>query len=239
MNPADRSGDACSCSGDVAAYALGALEPAEAEQFRAHLETCEACRKDLASFGQVVDVLPMAAPQHQAPRRLRRRVLATVRGDAKRERREQEPRRRFALGERVSLSRPVLALGLTVVVAAVVVGALELSSSSTPATTKVYAAQVIGERGTAKVAITSGHAQLIVRNFSPPPPGKIYEVWLSKVGHTSPSATGVLFSVTSSGNGDVDVPGSMRGVAAVLVTPEPAGGSPVPTHRPVINAKLS
>jgi hypothetical protein len=49
----------------------------------------------------------------------------------------------------------------------------------------------------------------------------------------------VLFSVTRSGDSDVEVPGSLRGVSAVLVTPEPAGGSKAPTHAPVITAPLS
>jgi hypothetical protein len=34
------------------------------------------------------------------------------------------------------------------------------------------------------------------------------------------------------------VPGSLHGVSTVLVTPEPAGGSLVPTHPAVISASL-
>ena len=37
----------------------------------------------------------------------------------------------------------------------------------------------------------------------------------------------------------VDVPGDLRGVSQVLVTQEPAGGSRVSTHRPVIVASLT
>ena len=61
------------CGEDVAAYALGALEPAEAERFAAHLGTCTVCRDELESFRSVVDVLPMTAPQFKASSRLRRR----------------------------------------------------------------------------------------------------------------------------------------------------------------------
>ena len=70
-------------SDDAAAYVLGALEPNEAARFREHLETCAACREEVAALGQVVDALPIAAPQHPVPRRLRRRVLRAVREDAK------------------------------------------------------------------------------------------------------------------------------------------------------------
>jgi hypothetical protein len=34
------------------------------------------------------------------------------------------------------------------------------------------------------------------------------------------------------------VPGDLKGVSEVLVTPEPLGGSSVPTHAPVIIAQI-
>ncbi len=40
------------CGDDVAAYALGALEPAEAEAFVRHLESCAVCRDELDAFGR-------------------------------------------------------------------------------------------------------------------------------------------------------------------------------------------
>ncbi len=80
--------------------------------------------------------------------------------------------------------------------------------------------------------------ELVVQHFTPPPSGKIYEVWLVR-GKRAPQPTNALFDVNADGNGDVDVPGSLKGVDQVLVTPEPAGGSKVPTHTPVIAAQLS
>ncbi len=41
------------------------------------------------------------------------------------------------------------------------------------------------------------------------------------------------------GCGDIGVPGDLRGVTAVMVTQEPAGGSRVPTRAPVIVARLA
>jgi anti-sigma-K factor RskA len=230
MSPADRSPDVRGCGDDVAAYALGALDPAEAEEFRAHLKTCAACREDLAAFNQAVDVLPIGVPQHRAPRRLRRRVLTAVQEDA-RSRRAAPHRRRW------SISRPAMAISAFAAVVVIAVGAIAITNSGSGGSTRVFAAQVTGERGSAKVAVTNGRAQLIVHNFSPPPAGKIYEVWLSRSGQ-KPTPTGVLFSVSSSGDSNVNV-GDVHGADAVLVTPEPAGGSSAPTHTPVISAKLS
>ena len=223
------------CGVDVAAYALGALEPAEAEAFAAHLKTCAVCREELAEFESVVSALPMSVPPHAAPEGLRRRVLDAVAADTPTSptpARTARRRGRWAL-----VPRPALALGTAMAVIAVaVIAGLTLSSGSSQI--RVYKAQVMGSSASARVTVTDGHAELIVRHMPPPPQGKIYEVWLARA-HGGPQPTTALFSVTRSGSGDVAVPGSLRGVRIVMVTPEPAGGSRVPTHAPVIQAQLT
>jgi hypothetical protein len=87
------------------------------------------------------------------------------------------------------------------------------------------------------VRVTNGRAELIVERLPPPPAGHVYEVWLQH-GSAAPTPTPTLFSVTRAGAADVGVAGSLRDVSHVLVTPEPAGGSLVPTHAPVIVARL-
>jgi len=59
------------------AYALDALEAAEAAAFERHLESCEACRDEVRSFREAVTSLgdDVAAP---APDRLRASVLASI-----------------------------------------------------------------------------------------------------------------------------------------------------------------
>ncbi len=229
------------CGTDVAAYALGALEPAEAERFRHHLQQCSVCRDELTAFQQVVNALPLAAEQYRAPESLRRRVLAVPEAEPKAQAAvaagapAQRPReRRRARG--FLMPRPGLAFAAVVLVAAIAVASISLSSGS--GSTRTYQALVTGANGTAQVQVTDGHAVLVVRNFSPPPAGKIYQVWLGR-GNRAPQPTPALFSVNTTGAGDVDVPGNLKGVDQVLVTPEPAGGSQAPTHAPVIDAKLS
>lgn len=226
------------CGGDVAAYALGALEPHEAEALRVHLETCAVCRDELAAFTQVVDALPMSAQQHPVPRRVRRRVMTTVRDEA-RARSRRERGRRSLLADRLPARRPVIALGAMLAVIALVLVGIEIGGSGTgkPAT-RVYAAQISGSPGSAEVRVSSGQAELIVHHFPPPPSGKIYEVWVARANGV-PAPTGALFSVGSSGSSDVALPADLRGVKLVMVTPEPDGGTRVPTHAPVITARLS
>jgi anti-sigma-K factor RskA len=222
------------CGGDVAAYALGALDPAEAEAFRAHLEACAVCRDELAAFREVVDALPLSAPAHRAPATLRRRVLREVgvaAAPAHAGRRRTSP---LGGSRRLRPLRPLAVAAVVLVVVAI--AALRLGLGSGPPY-KVIDAQVTG-RGTAELRLSSGHGQLILHNFAPPPPGEIYEVW-TKRAHQPPRPTSALFSVTTSGAGDVAVPGSLHRVAIVMVTPEPQGGSRVPTHPPVLSVPLS
>lgn len=236
MNDRDRTTQSRQCGGDVAAYALGALDSAETEAFLRHLDTCSVCRDELASFQEVVNVLPMTAPPHRASPELRRRVLRAIDDEpvpAGAHRRAARSRPRIS---RWALPRPALAFGTALAVAVIAFAVVSLTSSSGPAT-RVIDAKVTGQ-GTAQLRIAPGKAELVVHHFSPPPAGQIYEVWLQR-GKASPSPTMALFSVTAAGDGQVDVPGNLHGVSLVMVTPEPAGGTKVPTHPPVISASLT
>jgi hypothetical protein len=235
MTPEQMPPDHQSCSGDVAAYALGALEPAEAEAFERHLQSCAVCPVELDSFRQVVDQLAFSPVRHAAPAQLRRRVMRAVDGEPRLDPGARRERRRMRLW--FAVPRPALAFSTgfgALAAAAAVVVLLALSGGSSTRTINT----LVTGRGNASLKISRGHAHLIVRNFPAPPKGKIYEVWLQH-GSAAPSPTTALFSVTGSGDGDVDVPGSLKDVSHVLVTPEPAGGSKVPTHTPVISATLS
>jgi anti-sigma-K factor RskA len=219
------------CGADAAAYVLGALEGQELKAFRTHLEQCAVCRDEVDAFDGVVHVLPMAAPQYGASRGLRRRVMREVR---------QEPRRAAHPGRAgwslSALGGRAWAAGgaaCAVVAAAVVVG-LNLSGGGGAT---VFPARVAGIAGTAEVRLTNGHAELVVHHLTPPGRRRVYEVWLKR-GSSAPVPASVLFGVSSTGDADVGLPTNLHGVSAVLVTSEPLGGTKVPTHAPVIVARL-
>jgi hypothetical protein len=104
-------------------------------------------------------------------------------------------------------------------------------------TARLVSARVIGSRGAAQLRISHNHTELVALHLPPPAAGRIYEVWLRR-GSGTPAPTSALFSVTANGAATVDVPGDLRGVSQILVTQEPAGGSRVPTQRPLIVASL-
>jgi anti-sigma-K factor RskA len=220
------------CGNDAAAFVLGALDDAEAGAFRRHLKTCAACRDEVEVLTGTVDALALTVAQFQPPASLRRRVMAEVSADAG-ARTESGSVRRRGLGW--SVPRPALAGGLLgVVAAAALVVGLSLGSGGT----RVVRATVSWHGGAALVKVNGGRGELVVRGMPAPPAGHIYEVWLKR-GTSAPAPTAALFDVTPSGQATVDVPGNLHGVTAVLVTPEPAGGTRTPTAPPVIVANLA
>jgi hypothetical protein len=210
------------CGGDAAAYVLGALAPAEVDTFHRHLTTCSICQDEVQSLKLLSDTLPLSAPQFAAPKTLRKRVMADVRADA-RARRPARAQWRPSF----ALAGPALAGAMAVAL----VGVIMLNSGNA---THVYPASV----GSASLRVTAGHGELIVEHLDQPSAGHIYEVWLKR-GSAAPSPTKALFSTTPTGQGDVDVPGSLHDVSEVLVTEQPADQTQVPTGAPLIVTPLT
>ena len=66
----------------AAAYALGALDPEERDELKAHLQTCADCERLLGELSQTVAALPLAVPQVTPPPGLRERVMNAIAQDA-------------------------------------------------------------------------------------------------------------------------------------------------------------
>ena len=68
---------------ELEAYALGALDRADAERVSAHLATCASCRGDAAALADVVDALPETVPLREPRPALRARLLEAARVDGR------------------------------------------------------------------------------------------------------------------------------------------------------------
>jgi hypothetical protein len=68
---------------DLEAYALGALDEADAQRIAAHLATCGTCRAEAAALAEVVGSLPDSVALREPRAALRERVLGAVRADLK------------------------------------------------------------------------------------------------------------------------------------------------------------
>lgn len=238
MGRGDSSSSDGGCGDDVAAYVLGALQGDEQARFEHHVKSCAVCLDELTAFRQIVDSRLLSVAARPAPDDLRRRLMAEVSRDATRDRDNQRGReaRGFRLWRPPSLGPRNPRLILSVVLFAVVlaVGGLELGASVAGGP-EVFHAHARG--ASAEVRVSGGRAELMVRHFAPPPAGQIYEAWLDRP-HRAPLPTRALFSVTARGNGTVDVPGNLDGVAQVMATQEPAGGSQAPTRPATITVNL-
>jgi anti-sigma-K factor RskA len=227
-----RNGD---CNGNAAPYVLRALPDSEHDAFVAHLATCAVCREEVAALQMVAAALPAAVPQLRAPAQLKANVMREVGSDARRQRllADGAPARGRARA-RAPHWRPVLAplaVGLAVLALLVVVLA-----SSGGGGARIVRAQVLAPGASGFVRVSGGQAELTLRGMPATTAGRVYEVWVKRVG--APSPTDALFTVTSAGAATVGVPGGVSGVHELLVTSEPLGGSPAPTRNPTVIAKL-
>jgi anti-sigma-K factor RskA len=219
------------CGEDAAPYVLGALTETEHDAFAAHLQTCGPCREEVSSLQAVANSLPAAVPQLRSPAALRDRVMVTVQSEA-------ELRTAGTRGRRRQAERPTwrLALGSLAATAVAVVLAVLVLGGGSGGSTRVIRARVSAPTATATLSLTSGHGTLRIAGMPRTAPGHVYEVWLERAGRALPTDT--LFSPTSAGTATVGVPGSLKGVKAVMVTAEPDGGSRQPTSKPVIEARI-
>ena len=212
---------------ELAAYALGALEPAEVDAMKRHLEDCERCRERLGWLEPAVDVLPASVPQLEPPRELRKRLVDTVRGEAA----AKAPRRRRPRW--LAAPRPAVALGTMAAVAAGVAGYALHEGEETSTVPVEGATQARRASGELDRAGDSG--TLRVTDMPRLHGRDVYEVWLLE-GHV-PQSSGV-FVLDRDRSADVAIPSGLDEASQVMVTQEPPGGSRRPTTEPVVRATL-
>ena len=63
---------------DLELYAVGALQPGEADAVTTHLVGCPACREQLAEISTVVNALPDMVAMREPPAALKQRILAAA-----------------------------------------------------------------------------------------------------------------------------------------------------------------
>jgi hypothetical protein len=240
----DSPSPAGSCCGDAALYLLGLLDEQHSKVFLEHARSCALCSDDLAALAPAVDTLPTTVPQVPAPAQAKRHVMAVVRSEAAQRAARSSSRPRGTTRGRLALSRPALALaGAGLMAAGVAIGGLSTPFGGGAARVggsvgRVVSADVTLAGASAALHQSGGHTWLTVSDMPEPSSGQVYEVWVKLPGHAEPLPTSSLFAPTSSGAATVAVPDS-GGASEVLVTQEPSGGSPSPTHPPVIVAHLS
>jgi anti-sigma-K factor RskA len=214
---------------DVAAYALGVLEPGEALELERHLDYCAECRAQLRWLRPAVDLLPSSVERVEPPLELRAKILDQARS---------EPGPATPSAERSSSARrgwrPVAAVGAVGLLLAAAGGyAIRGGDSTGGATTTVAAGKAPAV--TAKLVMEGDSATLRLANVGEMSQDRVLEAWVQREGEVEPA--GGLFVPDRDGRAMAMIP-HIHGVEAVMVTSEPRGGSAKPTSSPMVTAKI-
>lgn len=230
---------------DVAAYMLGALQPAEEAELERHLEGCERCREEVRWFLPAVDALPEGVERLQPPPQLRARLLAEVRSDLPDAQTRTAPAAdgpwdRAAewvrsLGAGPMGLRPVVGVAVAALVVLAIGGYAIVGGSggSDQGTTTISAGQAPGV--TARVVMEGDGGTLHLANVKKLPDERVLEAWVQRDGEAHPVRA--LFVPDREGRATTTI-ADMEGVEVVMVTTEPPGGSKAPTSSPIVTVPI-
>jgi len=219
---------------DLAAWMLGALEPAEVERFERHLAGCERCRTDLNWLRPAVDTIPATVTQLSPPPRLRGRLLGIVRADARREAGPERSRRWLPW---LAIPRPALAaLAATALVAAGIAGYVLRGDESGQTTIEANASRQ-AQGASAELIVEGDSGTLEAEGMPKLGRDHVFQAWIVDEGATKPRPS-TLFVPRRGGTATASISG-LEDAAQVMVTREPRGGSAQPTSAPLLRARLS
>jgi anti-sigma-K factor RskA len=223
----------------LGAYALGAVDEAEARQVQAHLPTCPECSAEFKAMSEAASAFAVAAAPEGFEPGFADRIVGTISHEAApgADVVEITPRRRMAV-------RAALASGIAALLAAVVVLSLATVHANDQLDQQKAALQSLvnsgngfhltGSSGARAEAVSSigGNGRFIVIGLDSAPAGKTYQVWIKRGKKTYSAGT---FN-TSNNIAVASMTGTLRRGDRVLVTVEPAGGSKHPTTTPILSS---
>lgn len=226
----------------LAAWALGALTASERERVERHLETCERCCAEAGALIATASALAEAVPPRVPPGRLRERVLAEVRAEARLLRAAGASADQPELAKRrlrdlfIPAARPLALAGVLLVMLAVGFGLGTVLEGQIGA--KRRGQELVGRitdptvarRAQARATVHERSVRIEVRGLPRPPESGVYEVWVQSPG--SPPRPAEPMFVAS--DGAVEVPVSLKPRDRLMITQEPAGGSVQPTSPPLV-----
>jgi anti-sigma-K factor RskA len=230
----------------AAAFALGALDREQIDDFNVHLKGCKRCQEEVRWLAPAVRALPEAVEQQQAPPELKLRLMEEVRADAAAAAdRTREEQRREGAASRKGFSewlRGLHLVGLTwkplagmAVVVLIVAGGIGYAVGNGGGS-GIHTTESEGANGiVAKVVTEGGRGEVRLANVKQLPEGKVLEAWVQRGNAVEPVPA--LFAPDHAGNASTTIE-DMKDVSLVMVTREPAGGTKVPTTEPIVKVPL-
>jgi anti-sigma-K factor RskA len=224
------------------AYVLGSLDEEEERSVAEHLAGCYLCRQELTAFQQVADQLPLAVPDVSPSEGLRPRLMERIQNlNVKQPSRSEGwrfPQRLVPVGALAGLALILLLAFSNLLLwqrlnnLEVLTGPLGMRAIALENTEAAPAASgfvIMGADGLNGVLVVDKLQQLDAT--------REYQVWLVR---DATYTGGPVFSVDETGYRGlrIEAPESLLTYSSVLVTVEPAGGSPDPTGEHVLNGSL-
>ena len=225
------------------AYALDALDDLERMRFEAHLDACDSCATEVASFHDTAALLG-AIEEVPISADFRERVLTDI--DHVRQVGPVTARVSGIAPRLVSVAAAVLAIaviGLSVVTAGLRQEVNELEpyaelAAIMQAEDAITLTETVGDAQLRIVASpASGAGAILAQGMSEAPNGHAYQLWLLTDDEQAIPAG--FLAIGEDGTGKQIMRGEMDGVIAVGITVEPAGGSEQPTTEPMAVLTLS
>lgn len=225
---------------ELAAHALGILEPEEQRVVAAHLAICGPCRDEEHSFAETAWAVAEAS-ERPVPAGLRSAIVSRVRADG-----AVAPQPGWLAAMRDAFRRPV-PLAIPFALAAVVVVSLfgygtarrdvdrYSAALSAAAGAKVVALAPTGVRDGVRGSLVlpvNGAAPYLILDLPSAPAGKVWEAWVirggtaARAGLTAERGVLLLPLTTAYASGDT-----------IALTPEPPGGVDSPTGAAVLEGK--
>jgi type IV secretory pathway VirB2 component (pilin) len=231
---------------EVAAFALGALDDAQVDDFREHLKECKRCQDELRWLAPAVVALPEAIEQQSPPPELKVRLMEEVHADVaaaanearaaeRRERAESRGSFREWLAG-VNLGgmtwKPLAGVAAVILIVAAGIGYAVGNGGGT----NVHTWEKEQPGGIQASVVREGdEGELRLAGLEQVPKGKTLEAWVQR-GETYEPVND-LFKPDAQGNATTQIE-DLKGAEAVLVTEEPAAGSKQPTSEPFVAVPL-
>lgn len=228
----------------VAAWVLGALDAAEAEALRVHVEGCPSCREVAARLRRVVGALPLEVDEVAPPARLRERVLTATSAPPRLAAPQAAPVRRQSPARTAPRRMPTYALAAVALVAlliGVLLGQVTLRNQA-PTQSARFTLSGHQDMSGAEASVidlrSDGVALVDFRGLPQAGSGRVYEVWL--IPAKGDPVQAAVFVPDGNGAKMVLIDRSLAGYSVMAVTNE-AGpdGSRAPTQQPQLYGNIA
>jgi anti-sigma-K factor RskA len=206
----------------AALYALDAVDATECAMVRAHIQSCDVCRREYADA--MVAASGLAASVAIAPPpELRAIVLAAA---------AEQPRSKNV----VSIFRRKRFYAAIVAIAAAIAALFVFHTPSGSTWPLACLPSPTACSVTGRVVAAGGVLRVETNGLAALPSGKVYQAWIIQPGgRPVPEPT---FVPDAGGRASVEVPSDQPKGTLIAVTIEPAGGSLAPTTKPFVAATL-